>query len=446
MKELLKVSGRQLYDMWKNVSLSIFIVIAVVVACRIFPFYLSPIIGLVASSLLYTILYKNKVRKGSSCMMIPYTVFFCLISFSFLSIAANVFYVWGWLHLPDEFVFFNDPYIPTLWLNPVCFLTVLVITARRKKLLLCTECRMRNGTHIERGVFGMVINTESRFQLLNLLYVFLALSIVVWVYYLIEYKDINTNGRDLYVFFWSTVIVLAVDILYFTYRYYNLYLDLKENNEFVSREEFEDLTQQTYIRYYVICGNNVFMSDGMSNLNTNDGIDTPFIAKRITGLTSDAEMKKIIKDMTGQEGELKFFFGRRNADLEKYTLLRFFYFLDGDISDYPDMKKEGQWVDFNIIKKMYMKTPALMATYALTDLTRLATIMVTSKLYNEKGFRKIKLKSYSPTFDLEEVRHTPLNFQDDKWIRISRFNSDTKFYRLKRWMRGLGLRRDQSPA
>lgn len=442
MKDLQKVSRRQIFDTWKNVSLSLGTVIAVVIACKIFPFYISPINGLAGSALLYTVLYRNKVNRGSACMLIPYTMFFCLISFSFLSIAANVFYIWGFMQLPDEFIFFNDPYIPTLWLNPICFVTVLVIIMRRKKLLLCTECRMRNGAHVERGVFGSVINSESRFQLNNLLYVFLALSIIIWTYYLIEYKSINTNGRDRYIFFWATVLVLAFDVLYFTFRYYNLYLDLKDNNEIVTDEELADMTDQVYFRFYVICGNNVFLDDGMSDLNNpTDGIDTPFVAKRSSGMISEPEIKKIIKEMTGgRDGELKFFFGRKSADISKFSVARFFYFLDGDISDYPDMGKNGMWTDFNMVKRIYSQTPALMAKYALTDLTRLATIMITSKLFNDRGFRKNKLKSYSPSFDLEEVRKTDLSFQDDKWIRISRFNSDTKFYRLKRWLRGLNLK------
>ena len=440
MKELQKVSSRQLFDTWKNVSLSIFIIIGVVIACRLFPFYFSPIIGLIGSSVLFTILYQNKARGGSACMILPYSLFFCLIAFSFVSITANVMYIWGWMKLPDEFIFFNDPYIPTLWLNPICFLTLLIINLRRRKLRLCIECRMRNGTHAERGVFGSVINSESKFQLRNLLYVFLALSIFIWVYYLVEYNDINTNGRDLYMFFWSTVLVLAIDILYFTFRYYNLYLDLKENNEIVTDEELDDMSYQSYYRFYVICGNNVYLSQNIDSLdNPLQGIDTPFIVKRPSGMLSLPEVKRIIKEMAGAEGELKFFFGRRSADIDKYSLLRYFYFLDGGIDNYPILGKEGEWMDFNIIKQIYSKTPAVFSNFALTDLTRLATIMVTQKLFNERGFRKIKLKSYNPSFDLEEVRNSTLDFQDDKWIRISRFNSDTKFYRLKRWFRNINL-------
>ena len=71
----------------------------------------------------------------------------------------------------------------------------------------------------------------------------------------------------------------------------------------------------------------------------------------------------------------------------------------------------------------------------MADITRLATIVLTQKIFDEKGYRKNKLKSYHPNFTLKEVRDSDTDFQDDKWIRISLFNSDTPMYSLKRWFR-----------
>ena len=139
MRDLSKVDSTQIYDICKNIIICLLVLIGVLVGSKLLPFYFSPIIGLVGAALLFSLLYNNKLRGGSSCMMIPYALFFCLIAYSFISILFNVFYIWGWMHLPDEFVFFNDPYIPTLWLNPVVFFTLLVIYARRRNLRLCIE-------------------------------------------------------------------------------------------------------------------------------------------------------------------------------------------------------------------------------------------------------------------------------------------------------------------
>ncbi|MDE6741261.1 MAG: hypothetical protein K2J58_02900, partial [Muribaculaceae bacterium] len=71
----------------------------------------------------------------------------------------------------------------------------------------------------------------------------------------------------------------------------------------------------------------------------------------------------------------------------------------------------------------------------LNDLSRLSTIMLTEKLYDEDGYRKNKIRSYRSNITLTDVRKSNLDFQDDKWIRIANFNSDTKFFRLKKFLR-----------
>lgn len=436
MWDLHKVESTQIYDICKNVVACLLIIIAVMVGSKLLPFYCAPVIGLVGSGFFYSLLYNNKLRGGTNCMVVPYAMFFGLIAYSFLSILANVFYIWGWMQIPDEFIFFNDPYIPALWLNPIIFITLLTMYARRKRLRLCIDCRINNGTHVERGVFGSILNTESRVQFKNLIVVFGSLSLVVWVYYLIAYTDINTNAKDRYIFFWVTILFLGIDIIYFLYRYYNLFLDLRENNELITPEEIQATGAKTYLRYYVICGNKVYLNPASKDATAPDrlGIDTPFFTSKTVDGVTNPEVLETIKEMTGdKEGELRFFFGRKAPDIARHFILRFFYFLDGSPEDYPEMNAPGGWFDFEEVKEVYNKRPDLMSTLAANDLTRLATIVVTEKTYFENGQRRNKLKSYNPSFDLIDVRDSQIDFQDDKWMKISIFNADTRFFKLKRW-------------
>lgn len=444
MKDLSKVNSSQILDIWINISVALLTIIAVVVGSRLLPFYLAPVVGLVGAAYLFSRLYRNKLRRGANCMLATYSLFFCLIVYSFVSILVNVLYIWGWMQLPDEFIFFNDPYIPTLWMNPIIFLTLLVIYLRRKRLRLCIDCRIANGTHSNRGTYGSIINTESRVQLQNLLWVSGVLTLVVWVYYLIEYQDINTNAKDRYIFFWITVIVFALDIIYFLYRYYNLFLDLKENDELITPEALSQITVKTYMRFYVVCGNDIYLT-----INTGDatnpghiGIDTPFFTHVDADSVSTPEALGIIEKLTGTtDGTLRFFYGRRSPDIDKYKILRFFYFLNGKPSDYPDLPSPGEWIDFEELKKIYTLQPEALSTLTVTDIARLATIMVTQQKYKENGTRRLKLKHYQPSFDLYDVRDSDIDFHDDKWLRVAVYNADNKFFRLKRWWnRLMGLK------
>lgn len=138
-----------------------------------------------------------------------------------------------------------------------------------------------------------------------------------------------------------------MDELYFASRYYNIYLDLKENSEIITEEELSDMTTKTYLRFYLICGNKVFLNTHVADLH-NAGrfyIDTPFLTKRnVNGITT-AEVHGIIRRLTGiRDGELRFFYGRKSLDIAKHRILRYFYFLDGKPEDYEEMDIDGEWL------------------------------------------------------------------------------------------------------
>lgn len=448
MKNLSKVNSWQIFEIWKNISAGLLTVIAVIIASKFLPFYFSPIVGLVGAAVLFTLLYQNKMRQGVNCMLIPYSMFFGLIVYSFVSILVNVLYIWGLLNLPDEFIFFNDPYIPTLWLVPIMFFSLLAINTRRRRLQLCVDCRLQNGSHSNRGLYGSIIGRESKIQLRNLIWLFGVLSVVVWTYYLIKYQSFNTNAKDRYIFFWIAVITLSLDIFYFLYRYFNLYLDLKDNDELITKEDLVEVSGKTYIRYYVICGNDLYLcpNKGDATNPTHSGLDTPFFTSLDTLHVSEHEALEIIQKQTGvKDGELRFFYGRKTPDIANHKVLRYFYFLNGSVDNYHELPEPGLWIDFEEIKKIYSLNPEMLSTMTVSDISRLATIMVTEKTYKESGQRKLKLKSYQPTFDLIDVRESPLNFHDNKWLKIAVYNSDNRFFRIKRWWNKVsGLRKTES--
>lgn len=432
----------QLYTFWKYLSIGLLTLVGVISFSVLLPYYFSPIVALIAAAYLYTVLYNNKISNSGTCMIVIYAFFICLISYSFLSLIINILYIWGLIRLPAELTFFSKPYIPSLWLCPISFITMIIIYTRRRKLGICLNCRINTSGYGERGKTGNIFNYESEFQLKNLIVVFGILSVLTWGYYLLIYIDTDINGRDWYVFVGLNIITFILDELYFIFRYYNLYLDLKDNDEIITERELNEMSSRTYLRFYVICGNDIYIDSSVlaeSNLSYRTVIDTPFVTKRsVTGITT-SEVSSIIKKMTGQpDGELKFFFGKRNPDITKHSILRYFYFINREEEEAcPEMNVNGEWMDFEKIKHIYSYKPGEMAPMFVSDLTRLATMVLTQKTFDESGFRKHKIKAYKPSFNLIEVRTGNFELQDEKWIRISMFNSDTRFYRLKRWFRGM---------
>lgn len=437
MKDLNKVNGTQLFSFWKNLSYGLLVVAAVLVLSKVLPFYFSPIICLVAAAFLYTLLYNNKITSSSTCMVIPYAMFYCVISYAFLCIILNVMDLWTSISIPKELSFFSNPFIPGLMLDPVCFFVLILFYFRRNRLAICIDCKISKGLSLERGKLGEILSRESKLQLINLIWLFGVLSVVMWVYYFVwYYQNALVNNRDWYVFLWINVIFILLDEVYFASRYYNIYLDLKENGEIITEEELSDMTTKTYLRCYVICGDYVYLNPKVADPFSPNKfvIDTPFVTKRnVNGITT-AEMVSSIQRLTGvKDGEFRFFFGRKSADIAKHRLLRYFYFLNGNKDDY-NLDIDGEWMSFDKVKEIYNFAPQKMGRTLLIDLTRLLTIVLTQKLFDERGYRKIKIKSYQPSVTLPEVREQRFDFQDDKWIRISMYNSDIRSFQWHRWL------------
>lgn len=63
-----------------------------------------------------------------------------------------------------------------------------------------------------------------------------------------------------------------------------------------------------------------------------------------------------------------------------------------------------------------------------------------TELYGDANFqalfpqwqKKILIKGYKPSFSLSELKHTEVDFSDNRWMLLSRFNKDVSFYTLKK--------------
>lgn len=439
MDDLQKVNTLQLYSFWKNLSIGLLVVIALMAFSHIMPFYASPIIAVLAAGFLYAMIYNNKYGGNPQCMVVIYALLYTIINYTIVIVGLNVLTIWNIIKTPVELQFLNDPYIPSLLMNPVACLTMSFLYIRRNHLSVCRNCALKANGLYERGKASNIFRYESYYQLKNLAMLFGVLSIFIWSYYQFVYIELSVTNRDWYVFTWLTILAFVLDEVYFVYRYYNLYLDLKESDEVISPTDLQDMTSKTYLRFYVICDNYIFLDpnslDPRQEYRT--VINTPFVTKRAVNGIPLPEVRRIIDKMSGTNaGELRFFYGRKSLDLKNHSLLRYFYFLPGTPEDYPDMPVDGEWMDFEEVKRLYMRTPGRFNAGVIGDLSRLATIILTEKIFNEEGKRKNKIKAYNPSFNLRDVKNSPLDFQDDKWIKISMFNSDTRFYSIKKFFRG----------
>ncbi|MCM1005307.1 MAG: hypothetical protein NC402_03310 [Prevotella sp.] len=437
--ELRKVNTEQIFQMWRNVAIPILTIILLHVLTSLFSPLFAPVISTLVAIFLYYQVVSNAFSKIETCAIVPYIFFLIVVSYTIVLIVINLLAIWGILNLPDEFIFFDGQYLQGLIMAPVGLVTSIIVYLNRKKLTLCINCKITAGTPLERGHVGLIYSNESSLQMKNLIFIYLLITIVNYIYYLTDYVDLSISQRDRFIFSGVAILIYLFDVAYFGVRYYNLFLDLKESDELISPDDLNAMGTRTYLRYYVICDDSLYMSS--TNLDNkydadSDIIDTPFTIRRNVSGFQEYEIKQFIQEQTGvKNGELRFFYGRKVADAAGRKVLRYFYFLPGETEEYPELKVRGKWVSSDKLKTIYNNTPDRLSTICLSDISRLARIIVTRKIYKIDGERRNKLTQYRPSFTLREVKTDDIDFQKDDWIRVSMFNSDTSFFKLKRWWR-----------
>lgn len=438
-RDFQKVNSEQIFLMWRNFATSALALVLLHVFTMVLPPLFAPVISTCVAGFLYYQIFSNSYSKNEICIIVPYTFFFVTLVYTIVLISLNVLEVWGVLNVPSEILFFDAPYLQSLLLAPVGLLVCSVMYMRRHRLAICVSCRLTNGTPLARGRVGIIYSNESSLQLKNLILLYSVITTIVWGYYILEFIDVTISSRDNFIFTGVSVFMYLLDILYFGIRYYNLYLDLKERDELVSPSELNEIGTRTYVRFYVICGDSIYLSahsmDGLRD-DDSDIIDTPFTIKRTVSGIQEYEIKGFIERQTGcTDGELRFFYGRKRADAAGRRVLRYFYFIPDDKDEYDKLPVEGEWISSDKIKTIYHNAPDRLASVFLSDISRIALILVTRKTFDENGERRTKLTHYRPSFTLQEIRDSDVDFQDDKWIRVSMFNADTSLFRLKRWWR-----------
>lgn len=434
MEVLYKVTNRQIFQLWRNIAISYIAVIAIILLGKYMPVYLSPIISMLLATSIYMMIMKFSKGKEDSCMITMYASFITLLLYTIVLITLNILYTYELLGIITEFIFLHRPFKPILLLAPIALIVSVYMYRQKSNMSICIDCKLRIGDSFERGAWGAAQKYESYAQLKNSILVFSVIIITTWGYYLSSYKNTSIDTQDTFVFIWVTIIFIVIDMIYFFVRYYNLYLDLKESNQiFLPEENLKK--EQTYIRYYLICGNHIYITRNSSDNSGPGKIDTPFFIKVDKPRISLSQADDMIKKISGVDnGELRFFYGRISQKPRKNKMLRYFYFLDGDIDQYK-ITTEGEWINYDEVKEIYGENPDILHSIFIADTSRVARILIAEKTYDSRGRRKMTLSNYTPTYDLFDLYNSTLDFQNDKWIRISLLNSDSRLFRIRRLMR-----------
>lgn len=441
MKELFKINILQLYLFWKNLSIAMILLMALLTIST----FMAPILSLGASLLvvliIYSRIYTNKTSHHPTYMLVGYGLMLSVLIYIFICLALVLIHMWTPLVFSDEFLLLNRPFLPILLLAPVCFVTLTYCYVYRRRLHRRLDRMFGvDSDYFLKGKLGAILTLESARQMRILILVFGLLSVINWVYYVwFFYKDAVTNGKDIYIFFWLNIVVMTIFLIYLLIHSYELNQELKDSGKLITPEEVNRIGDKSYIRYYVICGDRIYLSPDVPSgeYAGQTVVDTPVVYQRNGMIMSDQELIKEAEKLTGIHGELKFFCAFSTPGINNHVVIRYFYFLDGKPEDYPVLDVPGQWYTFAELQKIRRNRPHGLSSFLIADAMRMLTILNTEKNYDEQGNRRFKIKSYVASLSLDDIRKSDIDFQSDKWIDISQFNADMPFFKLRRFFRNL---------
>lgn len=444
MRDLQKINLLQLYLFWKNLSISMLLMILLLTVSTWTHSIFSIFTAIICVFIMYARIYANKTSHHPTYMLVAYSLMISIIIYTFILMSVSFIGAWDILDVREHFsIFKGKRTLSVLILAPVCFVTQIVTYIRRNAIhrYLDNHFGIKSDVFLK-GKLGALLSRESRMQVLNLILLFGILTIINWVYYgFFFYKDTQLNNKDLYVFFWVNLIGFVIYLIYLLVHNYNMDLSLKQSGVLITPEEAGSLSPKNYFRYFVICEDHLFVSDDCDDpdYTAHKVLDTPFFIPRTGRMISEPEVLYQIEKETGvKNGELRFFFGFQTPGLNNHNVLRYFYFLKGKREDYPQLDaSKGEWMTMEQLQNIHRKRPHALSSYLMADAVRLITIMRTNKLYDEQGVRRYKIKSYVPSFKLDDIRDSDVDFQSNKWLDIAELNSDKRFFKLRRFWRTL---------
>lgn len=410
------------FMIWRNYVIGILPLALVPVFIFVLPFGVCQFLTLAMTFGLFAFVRCNRVSRSETCMLIPFTSARALLALTVVYVVID----FAFHDLPEGTI---KPY-KALIVSVVTFLVVLGTEWRGGRNSLCIDCMMRNGSPFERRILGHIYSSENHYLVPRLLLIVGLVVALGWGYWYFGYKQAYYEWSDSLVFYLLPLIVFVFDACILVYRYYLLYT--------FGHEQPSTIVEGTKkLRVILICGNRACYAIGKDGL-----LDTPFtVDDTFSEIISSGVVREYMTKSVGVS-TMKFCYGTIDIRSRK-AVEHYFCFVDSEDVVRQFAADEGvqlQWMEKDEIAANFRSDK--FSPFAVAEISRVFNIMVTSKIFDLSGRRKIKLRGYVPPLSIDEIRNSDVDFSDNRWMILSRFNKSNSFYWLRvlwyKYIEGIG--------
>lgn len=415
------VSSCSTFIIWRNYFIGICPIAVVPLVCYIIPWFWFGLATLLMSMALFVFFGKNRISQTETCAFIPYASARTLIIFTLLSLFLALISD----YIDNKFIYnlylgFSE--VAVLVLAPLTTAIFLLMYHRKWETTLCADCLLRNGTPYERELIGHFYSNENGYLIPRIIKIFIGLSIIEWGYYLfIDTNKISLDKLDAFMYLFFPIVLFLMDCIVLRMRYYfvGLYYKKKNlHNEILENDNFK------MVRIVLISNERVYYA-----FNPKEGkLETPFgyIEEYSNALSVDSVLR-YMADVLGHFtiDHLRFCYGTQDSKNHR-SIEHYLCFIENEsqVAEYENESGiKGVWLQKKEIEKAVQQDK--FSKIASSELHRIYTIMHTSKLYDLSGKRIVNVKGFKPSFSISELRTTQVDFSDNRWMILSKFNADT---------------------
>lgn len=404
------------YAIWRNYAIGTGPVAFAPLICHFLPAEWYPLAPLLMSLVLFIFVGNNRKSLAETCMVVPYMA--ARVLFLFAVVTALLIILHCCINTGELTLFYKlSPDFSMLLLSPAAFLLVGIMHRRGARNTLCEDCMLRNGTPYERAALGHIYYKENPFLLPRLLKLYALLSIAGWGYYLFFFDGEPVSGLDDFIFMLSPVVVYVIDNLLLAIRYFliGIYYDKKGQEKGCSPYD------KNFKRVRIL----LISVKGIYFVKKKGGYSTPFeFREAFSDCLSTEAARQYMATKIGfvSPRSLRFCYGSSDF-VNRRRIEHYLCFVDDESVTArfeEDNNIQGRWWNKKEVEQAFYG--GLFDKMTCTEIHRIFTVMHTSKIYDSRGNRIVKCKDFEPSFSLAELRGTKVDFSDNRWMILSKFN------------------------
>lgn len=406
-RKLHSICSCSISEIWKNYSIGTILLGIVPIIPLLGGNGTLPLTALILALLLFCYVRHERFKSLQRCAVFPYIAARILLVFTVFMLLVVAVSITS-RHTLGGPLLAAVQSRASLYVSLFSLIVLWLMYPRMWSTTFCRECMLKRGLPQERSVLGHVYDRENGYLVRRMQALFSTIFILTVAFRIAEayWQFSPFIVRMVYIYIPLSLVV--ADAVYVRSRYFVLgrISAEKERSTMPYGGKFK------LVRVLVVDDGGMLLAQGEKDLDTPYSCYEPYTEQ----LSVDTAMRLVGRGVR---------FCYSTVDTINHRCIEHYLcFVDKRVD-----VANAAWFDREAVERKYGNE---LARLLCAELHRIYTVMQTSKVYDLSGKKLVELEGYKPKFAFRELRTTDVDFNDSRWMLLSRFNKDLTFFALRR--------------